>query len=91
MQLLPGNVYLILDTTLCPIQVDRSDWNYQKLYFSKKHGHHGLKYEIGVSANGKIFWIAGGVPGSTHDLTLVRMSGLLEVLEAEEKIYADKG
>ena len=79
-----------MDSTLCPIQIGKQDWNYQKLYYSKKHGTHGLKYEITVSSIGKIYWIAGGVLGSVHDLTLARSCELLETIMNGENIYADK-
>lgn len=86
------NSYLVIDGKLCPIWVDRKSWHYQKHFFSVKHATHGLKYEIAVHwLTGQIHWIAGGVYGSIHDLTLARRSGILEKLLPEETILADKG
>jgi hypothetical protein len=36
-------------------------------------------------------WIAGGVGGRTHDITLTRQSGLLESLESNKLILGDLG
>ena len=44
-----------------------------------------------LTDNGQILWVAGGVPGSVHDLTLFRSSGLLDLLLPGERVCADKG
>lgn len=84
--------YVIVDATLCPIEVNRKNWHQQKLFFSAKHGKHGLKYEIGVHwRTGRIVWLAGGVRGPVHDITLVRRGGLLQLLQENEHAFGDKG
>ena len=85
--------YIVIDACLCPVECDRKTWDHQAPFFSPKHGCHGLKYELAVHwRTGQIVWLAGGVPGSVHDLTLARQSGILEFLrQAGEHAFADKG
>ena len=53
---------------------------------------YGLKYEIAVHwLTGKIHWVAGPVFGAVHDLTLARLSGILQRLRPNEFLLADKG
>jgi hypothetical protein len=86
-----GNAFAVIDGTVCPLQVP-NQWELQKPWFSPKHGIHCIKYEIAVRiSDGQIVWVAGGVWGSVHDLTLVRNTGLLERLVPGERIYGDKG
>jgi putative transposase len=42
-------------------------------------------------ATGFIVWVAGGYPGSYHDLSVSRLSGLFEALLEGELVLADKG
>lgn len=64
----------------------------QQIYFSGKKKKHCIKYEIGVDINnGTLCWLWGGIPGSMHDLTMARMSGIINALENNEFILADKG
>jgi len=50
-----------------------------------------MKYEIAVClGDGKIVWCAGGEGGSVHDITLLRMYGLLDMLRPSELILGDK-
>lgn len=87
-----GVGFAVVDATLCPLEVNRKEWDDQKPYFSPKHGMHGLKYEIAVHwQTGHIVWVRGGVPGSVHDLTLTRNTGLMRQLLPGELLFADKG
>ena len=56
-----------------------------------KHKAHGLKYEIGVRRDGLICWIYGPIPGSVHDITIVRQGGLQNELLPGEFVLGDKG
>ena len=61
-------------------------------FFSPKHAIHCLKYEVAVHwKTGRLHWVAGGVFGSCHDLTLARNSGLLQLLLDGEYMLTDKG
>ena len=63
----------------------------QREYYSGKKRKHTIKYEIGIQLQtGNIVWLAGGVPGSVHDLTLLRSCNLLSKLFYGEFILADK-
>jgi len=61
------------------------------MYYSMKHKAHGLKYEIGVRRDGLICWIYGPIPGSVHDITIVRQGGLQNELLPGEFVLGDKG
>lgn len=81
---------IILDGTECPI--NRPGTHLQQSYYTGKSKWHVIKYEVGVHPHtGRLVWVGGPVPGCVHDLTLTRMHGLLEVLEDDELILADKG
>ncbi len=88
-----GNVYLVVDSKLCSIQMARgTDWERQKIWYDGFHRRHGIKYEIAVHvASGEIHWVSGGVFGSTADINLIRASGLLNLLLPGECMYADRG
>lgn len=63
----------------------------QKLYYSGKSKAHTIKTQIVVSQTGRIRHIADSVPGSTHDLTLLRQSGLKDELPKGLTATADTG
>jgi DDE superfamily endonuclease len=63
----------------------------QKPYYSGKKKAHTVKTQIAVDPCGRIVALGGSVPGSTHDLTLLRGSGVLEKLEPGEAGMMDKG
>ncbi len=87
-----GAAFLILDGKFCPIECNRKRWDFQRLFYSGKHKRWGLKYEVGVHwLTGQLHWIAGGVYGKVHDLTLARNSGILLAILPNERLYADKG
>lgn len=86
----PLGVYLSVDTTLCPIEVNRKDWDTQAEYFSGDKWYHGLKYEIAIHAwTGEIMWIRGPWPGPVNDKAI--LDGLpANILLPGERMYADK-
>jgi hypothetical protein len=80
---------MVLDATGCPTNHPSSD--IQKIYYSEKHKHHEIKYEIGVHPkSGKIAWTAGPAPGSMHDKNMTVYFGLLAELEKDDIILGDK-
>jgi len=82
---------MIVDGTECPVERPLDDTD-QRAYYSGKKKKHTIKYEVAVDTdNAQIVWVAGGVPGSVHDLTLLRSSGLLNLLLPDERVCADKG
>ncbi|HKZ68673.1 MAG TPA: transposase family protein [Anaerolineales bacterium] len=63
----------------------------QKPYYSGKKKAHTLKNQVGVCPTGKIDAVSESVPGSTHDLTLLRQTKLVDQLAPEEAAMLDKG
>jgi hypothetical protein len=64
----------------------------QKPYYSGKKKTHTLKNQIAVAPDGLIEAVSASVPGgSTHDLTLLRQTQLLEQLGKDEGAMLDKG
>jgi len=60
-------------------------------FFSEKHNHAGLKYEIGVSVHEpKIVWMSGPHKCSKHDMTVFR-EGLKGQMPPGKKAIADGG
>lgn len=79
------------DATECPIK-SPLDYDTQLNYFSGKEKQHTIKYEIATEINtGQIVWLTGGYPGSIHDITITRLSSILQHLFPGEILIADKG
>lgn len=79
--------YVIIDGTFIPAQNA-----YLPGYFNYKHRQCGLVTLVVAAPDGVPIWFSPPRPGSVHDLTLLRESGLLTVLkELELGAVADKG
>jgi IS5 family transposase len=63
----------------------------QKPYYSGKKKTHTLKNQAAISPTGLVEHASESVPGSTHDLTLLRQTDLLSELSDEEAAMMDKG
>jgi DDE superfamily endonuclease len=63
----------------------------QKPYYSGKKKAHTIKTQVVVNPRGQIAAVSASVPGSTHDLTLLVGSGVLEGLSEGEGGMLDKG
>lgn len=63
----------------------------QKLYYSGKRKTHTIKTQIVVSETGRIRHVADSVPGATHDLTLLRQSGVPAALPEGVTVMGDTG
>jgi hypothetical protein len=82
-------VSLIVDAKEQPFR--RPDgWDNQKAFYSGKRKQHTVKYQVGVTPEGRVGSVSVSVPGSVHDLTLLRGSGLLDRLEEGEGVMTDK-
>jgi len=65
--------------------------SHQKPYYSGKKKAHTLKTQIAVRPDGLIEAVSESVPGSVHDLALLRKTKLLERWERDEGAMMDKG
>jgi DDE superfamily endonuclease len=64
----------------------------QKPYYSGKKRAHTFKTQVVVDPCGRIETVSDSVPGgATHDLTLLRDSGVLDRLSEGEGVMVDKG
>ncbi|GAA0843106.1 hypothetical protein GCM10009525_58370 [Streptosporangium amethystogenes subsp. fukuiense] len=82
-----GLHYLVLDGTL--IRTDRVKAD--RPYFSGKHRVHGMNVQVIATPDGTILWTSGALPGKAHDLSAVRIWGVLRELERASIVtLADK-
>jgi len=73
-------------------RVERSqDHATQKAHYSGKKKAHTRKTLIVVNEHGRLRYVSPSVPGSTHDLTLLRQSGAVEEIPADLSLMADSG
>ena len=73
-------------------RVQRSSvYETQKKFYSGKRKAHTVKTQIVVNEKGRIRQVSDSVPGSTHDLTLLRQSGLTMQLPPGVPLVADCG
>ena len=85
-----SNCRIVIDCTdiavAAPKEMDKA-----KLVYSAYRGMHSFKVLIGVAPNGVITYCSSLFPGSVSDKAITMQSGLLEHLEAGDKVLADKG
>src|SRR5262249_3584719 len=65
-------------------------WDNQKPFYSGKRKRHTIKTQIICTPWGRVGSVGPSVPGSVHDLTLLRRSGQLDKLGPEDGVMADK-
>ncbi len=63
----------------------------QKPFYSGKKKAHTLKTQVAVAPDGSFQSVGKSVPGSVHDLTLLRQSDLMHRIEKTEAAMLDKG
>ncbi|MBG0823386.1 transposase [Planomonospora sp. ID91781] len=80
--------YAVLDGTLIPIDRLADD----RLYYSGKHHRHGVNVQFLADPAGRLVWASPALPGSVHDLTAARRTGLIDALAyAGVQVFADRG
>jgi DDE superfamily endonuclease len=87
------DVRLVIDSKEQRIQRPTStpEKDAQKPYYSGKKKCHTLKTQIGVLPDGQIGAVSTSVPGgATHDLVLLRRTGLIGRLDEDEAAMLDK-
>ena len=70
---------------------DESGNSRQKPFYSGKKKAHTLKTQVAVSPDGSFQSVGQSVPGSVHDLTLLRQGDLMHRLDTAEAAMLDKG
>jgi len=65
-------------------------WDEQKPFYSGKKKRHTVKNQVVCTPEGRIGGVSATVPGSTHDLTMMRDDGALDRLGDGEGAMADK-
>ena len=64
-------------------------WDNQKPFYSGKRKRHTIKAQLLCTPSGRVGSVGPSVPGSVHDLTLLRRSGQADGLAPEEGLMAD--
>ncbi len=73
-------------------RVERSQDNAtQKAHYAGKKKAHTRKTLIVVNERGRLRYVSASVPGSIHDLTLLRQSGAVEEIPPDLSLLADSG
>eukprot|EP01091_Cochliopodium_minus_P010793 TRINITY_DN2946_c0_g1_i1.p1 TRINITY_DN2946_c0_g1~~TRINITY_DN2946_c0_g1_i1.p1 ORF type:complete len:192 (+),score=16.86 TRINITY_DN2946_c0_g1_i1:422-997(+) len=88
----------VIDSTHCPIErsiLERDFGENREIYHSfkdKKHACYSIKYQFLVSmSRPRIIHVSSGFPGSIHDLTIARISGIVDfALNNGERGKGDK-
>jgi DDE superfamily endonuclease/Helix-turn-helix of DDE superfamily endonuclease len=65
-------------------------WEEQKPFYSGKKKRHTIKNQVLCTPEGRVGGVSASVPGSTHDLTMMRGDGVLDRLPDGEGAMADK-
>lgn len=84
------NTRIIIDATEFFIEQPSSLLN-QACTFSNYKNRNTVKVLIGVTPSGAISYVSQSFEGSISDRKLVKLSGLLQILEPGDEILADKG
>ena len=64
---------------------------FQQITFSSYKNHNTFKALVGISPGGAISFVSSLYPGSISDQQLTKKSGLLDLLEKEDSVMADRG
>ncbi|XP_033727561.1 uncharacterized protein LOC117316886 [Pecten maximus] len=84
------SVRVILDCTEIFIQRSSSLLNQCMTFSSYKH-HTTVKFLVGITPSGVISFVSEGWPGKTSDRLLTIESGILDLLDENDSVMADKG
>ncbi len=79
--------WVLLDGTLVPI--DRVAG--QRRFYSGRHRRHGVNVQVLADPFGRLLWASPPLPGSTHDVTAARRTGVIDTLDSRNiETWADK-
>lgn len=82
-------VAVIIDAKEQPFRRPQG-WEQQKPFYSGKKKRHTVKNQVVCRPDGRLGAVSQTVPGSTHDLTVLRGDGLLDRLDPDEGAMGDK-
>ncbi len=80
---------LLLDATEQEVPQPQDKLKRKQAYSGKKHDH-TIKTQI-VATKTLLLHVFGGLPGSLHDMTVLRASGVLLQIPTDVKVRLDKG
>jgi IS5 family transposase len=83
-------LFAILDATEQPVQRSQDDKK-QRAHYSGKKKRHTRKTAIVVNEHGEIRGVTFSTPGSVHDITHIRGSGILDKIPKEVGVIGDAG
>lgn len=66
-------------------------WDEQKPFYSGKRKRHTVKNQVVCTPAGRIGSVSKTAPGRTHDLTVLRHTGVLDRLPDDAGVMTDKG
>ena len=73
-----NNAWGFIDGTVRPISRPRI---HQRIVYNGHKRQHALKYQSTTTPNGMIANLYGPIEGKPHDATMMRMSGLMPIIE----------
>jgi hypothetical protein len=84
------DVWLVIDAKEQRTQ-RQTGYPQQKPYYSGKKKAHTLQSQVGVASGGRIESVSDSVPGSVHDLTVLRTTAVIDRLPVGAGAMMDKG
>jgi len=84
------DLFAFVDATEQPVQRP-SDKEEQKEHYSGKKKRHTRKTQVAVNENGTVRDVSESVPGSVHDRTLFKQSGVAEKIPKDTLVGGDLG
>jgi hypothetical protein len=85
---------LSVDGTHCLISEPSTTGEFSKdpTYYSHKHNHAGLGYEIGISLfTSQVVWVNGPFPAGENDISVYKNRGLCDMIPEGHWVIADNG
>lgn len=86
----PDLVDIVIDATQQRLQRPKG-WKRQRKYYWGKSKEHTLKTQLTASRRGEILSVSGSIPGSVHDYTLLKKSGIMDRIPEQATTHLDLG
>lgn len=82
---------LVVDSTFINLPHQHDSDDRKRSYYSKASTKQALKFQLCTTTSGDVFHLSSVVVGSVADITLLRQSGLLDLLSGDTLLLGDKG